>query len=409
MANSGQKKDCVIYYGPAITDKVWRERELPTINAPGSNRMMRLAPALQRGERRCFLVSPGIFPNILSKRGLFKPVLERHGGVCVFTVAQLRKRWLGFLLAPITAIRAAKRISQRHRIVEVVHYNFTPDGIMLSLWCKLMYRSKIVVDLEDINIPRWSDLLSAKRTRPIHQIAYWMARKISVFFSDAVIVPTRRFQAVIPRRKQVLIVSGCQPVKTTIETQSDNTLSISGKPIQMLLSGGTNPEYGATVIAEAVEEMARKQLIPKERLELIVSGKDRDDWLRNRLSQYNVIDMRFTGFLKTEAFRSMYKDVDLCFALMNPQGREGQFKTPSKGYEAICSGKALIVSDVGDFDLLPDTVCIHLKEYNGSTLARILSSLTWEKVENLKINAQKYAADNFDTAIVRENIRKAGL
>lgn len=396
------KKDCVLYYGVAITDKVQRLRRLATINVPGTNRMYRLAEALRRDDRKCIVVSPGIFPRIKNQWKVIPSVIERRGKVIVLTLAQVGVCWLGFILAPISAVMGAIRIAKEYNIKQIVHYNFTPDGILVALWCRLFYHSKSVVDLEDINIPRLSDWTNRQKTKPIHQLAYWLAMRISVSLSRHVIVPTRRFCKMLPKNKKYVVVSGCQSV-----LDCSSSVSQDRDSIHMLMSGGTNPDYGARIIADALDIVEKTGTTCE--LELFVCGKDREDWFAKRTGYLKRVKVHHLGFLATEDFKDMYRNIDLCFALMDPNGREGDYKTPSKGYEAMCSGKALIVSNVGDFDLLPKNVCFYLPEYTAESLAKLLSSLTKADVVSCRRAGFEYAKENFDIPHVRNKLFAAGL
>ena len=133
-------------------------------------------------------------------------------------------------------------------------------------------------------------------------------------------------------------------------------------------------------------------------------GSGKYEWLRERIGQLSQIKVCYRGFLSFSEFDALYKTVDICLALQQPNGRYGQFKAPSKGYEALCSGKALIVSDVGDFDDLPEDVCYKLKPYTAVRLAEIMSGLTLKEVSSKKINALVYSRDNFESSIVGQRI-----
>lgn len=220
--------------------------------------------------------------------------------------------------------------------------------------------------------------------------------RFSIWLADIVIVPTKKFATVVPSRK-CCVVTGCQKV---LPSQLD-----AGRhdKLTLLYSGGITVENGIEVLMEALRMLDDSQR--KFTVKICGAGPKRD-WVEQQTKSLRNIEVEVLGFLDNESFESLYSTVDICFALQNPNGRHGFFKTPSKGYEALCSGKALIVSDIGDFHELPDDVCFHVRPYSAETLAGILAGLTQEDVLTRRINALEHAKRNFDVAVVGERIKE---
>ena len=393
------RKGIIAYYGAFITDRAKERRNLPVLNHAASKRMLRIAQGLTRKNRRCVILSPCLAPKIATTWREQESFSERVGNIAVLFIAQLGVRFIGYMLTPITAIMAAVRLNRRHKIETVVQYNYQPDAFIFSLWCKCVYRAKVILDLEDVSIPRLSDWRKDSEVRPLNEIWTSVLMKWSIGMADLVFAPSRKLGCVVKNQSKFMSVTGCQCVMS----YSDNANSNDKKNcINILMSGGIKFENGIEVLADGVKLADSRGTSTK--LSIKVCGPGKYDWLKDRLNDLKNISVEYLGFLSNEGFEKIYTDIDMCLALQKPEGRYGQFKAPSKGYEALCSGKALVVSDVGDFDLLPDEICFKLKPYSAERFAEILCALTEDIVYAKRGKALEYARQNFQCEIVGQRI-----
>lgn len=394
--SDADKRSCCLYYGAAITSRAKRERSLPLINPATTNRMMRIAAAFNAAGEHCAILSPAIMPRISGGGGWMRPVAQRVAGVPILSIRQLRRRYIGYLLTPFTAIAAAVRLVRRRKIKTVVQYCYFPDAFLFSLWCKIAYGSNVVLDLEDICRPRLADWKRGSETRPVLQLWGWCLMKLSVWLADTVIMPTAKFSSVVPEKKR-LVISGCQDVVP------EDAVRPNDGAIRLLFSGGITEENGIVLLFDALKRLDGQ----KRNFKVSVCGMGcRKEWAEDRAKELVNIEATVLGFLDSDVFASLYMETDACFAIQNPYGRHGQFKTPSKGYEALCSGKLLIVSDIGDFGELPDKICCHLRPYRVETLAAILESLTQDVMNAKRRAALEYARQNFDVGVIGEKLRE---
>ena len=388
-------KQIAISYGAAITDRTIGERGLPLANPATTKRMLRIASAFRAAGERCAILSPAIMPRIPTTWKRLPRIAQRVSEMPVLSISQFGIRFLGYMLTPFTAIAAAVGLARRRRIKTVVQYCYFPDAFLFSLWCKIAYRSKVVLDLEDICRPRLSDWRRGSETRPVLQLWGAVLMRLSVWLADVVIVPTRKFAAVVPPRK-CCVVTGCQRViPVPVEATDKGRLTL-------LYSGGITAENGIEVLMEALRML---DAAPRNFAVKICGAGAKRDWAAEQARMLKNIEVDVLGFLDNESFEALYKTVDICFALQNPNGRHGFFKTPSKGYEALCSGKALIVSDIGDFHELPDEVCYHLRPWTAERLVEILGALACEDVSKKRFAAWEYAKAHFDVSVVGEMIK----
>ena len=387
------RKECSVFYGPAVTTRAWKERRLPLLNPASSKRMFRLAEAFQIQGRRCFILTPGIMPRIGFSGKVFRPLAEKIGSVPVITSKQWEVPWIGYMLTPITVVLALIKIACRRRIKTLVQYSFYPDAVMAAIFCKLFFQSKVILDCEDISIPSLRDWKRGSETRPVQQIWAWFLMRVSFFLANTIIVPSRKFSVAIAAKKKIIVISGCQRVTRQVLPTTDR--------ITVLLNGGLSRENGVDIFINAL-----KKLDDRPRLfdvKICGYGECRD-WIAKEISQFKNIKVELYGTLSNEEYLKLLDSSDVCVALQNPNGRHGQYKTPSKGYEALCSGKALIVSDIGDFDLLPDNICYHVRPYSDKQVADILQGLRRNGVNVVREAASSWSDSHYNISVVRQRI-----
>lgn len=314
----------------------------------------------------------------------------------VVTSRQLAVKWLGYMLTPLTATLALRKIRRRRKIEVLVQYTFYPDSVVAGLYAKLFCGSKVVLDCEDISVPRFSDWHRDSETRPIQQIWAFCLMRLSFIVADCILVPSGKFAKAIPQKDKIIVVSGCQDVE-------EGVVAGQGRHVRLLVSGGLAKENGTDMIIEALSALDES----RRDFSVIICGYGPlEGWVSERVKEFKNITVQYLGTLDNSAYERVFEEADVCFAVQRPHGRHGYYKTPSKGYEAICEGKALIVSDIGDFGVLPDDVCYHLKEYTSYALAEIIGNLNREGVNRIRRNAIKYARMNFDTAVIRGRLMK---
>jgi glycosyltransferase involved in cell wall biosynthesis len=71
-------------------------------------------------------------------------------------------------------------------------------------------------------------------------------------------------------------------------------------------------------------------------------------------------------------------------------------KTPSKGYEYMAAGKAIIVTRIGNYGTIPPGNLFILEEYSGKALYELLMSLDPEIIKKTGSSAMEYASQNWD-------------
>jgi len=390
-----KKRDICISYGAAITDRAIRERGLPLANPATTKRMLRIASAFRCAGEKCIILSAAITPRIPTCMKRLRQIAQHVSGVPVLSISQFGVRFVGYMLTPFTAIASAIKLARRRRIKTVIQYCYFPDAFLFSLWCKIAYRSVVILDLEDICRPRLSDWRRGSETRPVLQLWGTVLMRFSIWLADMVIVPSKKFAKVVPPQK-CCVVTGCQPVVVDFAEIAQND------KMTLLFSGGITDENGIKVLMDALRMLDDA---PRGFVVKICGAGVKREWAEQQAKSLRNIDAEVLGFLDNKTFEALYSTVDICFALQNPDGRHGFFKTPSKGYEALCSGKALIVSDIGDFHELPDDICFHARPYTAERLAEILSGLTREGVSQKRRKAMEYSRAHFDVGVVGEMIK----
>ena len=394
-------KHCCICYAPAVTDFVFDKRKLPLRNAPTTQRITRIAGAVRASGRECFVLSPGIMPRIKSTWRLLPHLKSRHNNVPILTIKQLGVRVLGYMVAPFFAIAAAVKIARKRKISTVIEYNFNPDALTFGIFCKLVFKSKLILEIEDISQFHFSDWLPNSGVRAFNQMFTCFLQKIALRACDAIIAPSKKFLPSLPKAKPAKVITGCQRV---IPSAAAFVLKEKSRPIVVLLSGSLTLQNGLGVFFDALELMQSR--CSGMDLSFTVCGVGDFDYVHKRMESITKIKVDVLGTLSNSDFHNVYDSVDIVLVLQNPHGRFGESKSPSKGYEAIASGKTIVVTDIGDFGELPDDVCYHLNEWTGTALARILEDLSVVDVRGKRINAVEYAKRNYSLEAVAKKLKE---
>lgn len=395
-------KDIILFYGHYASEQIRSVRGLLSLAVPASNRMRRITQAIRVRGASAWVVSPGISFSAKPQMLFCKKMIERDRGIPLVVIPQCGLRFLGTLLSPLTAVLFLFFIAMKHKVRTVFQYCYYPDAFLFSLVAKNVLGARIVLDLEDICIPRLSDWKPNSETRPIQQVWGYVLMKLSTRLADVVIIPTKRFESFVWTKGVILNISGCQDVRKEGPTER-------GKRKIVLLYGGAFAfEHGVDLLADALLMLDNQT--SAETLEFHMCGRgDKWDWFRDRIKDIRNIRIYCHGYVSNEEFAQIYEQVDVCCVLQRPFGRHSFYKTPSKGYEALCSGKTIIVSDIGDFGELPDEICYKLPAYTVAALVGILEKMTLEDVIKKRMSALRHACANWSLESVHEKMRQTGV
>jgi len=365
-------------------------------NVAESNRVARLATAMAAEGTRCVIVSPGIVPRIKSTWTWLPPLIGKKYNVPVIALGQLGVRYLGYFLRPFTAMYAFFKISKRHRIVRVVQYNNFLDTCIFAWLCKVVCSAKVVYDLEDVSLLRASDWLPTSKVNPVRECIGWCLMQLSSLFADLVVVPSSVFLNHLYKEVNSLVVSGCQYVSNNVDTSVGGTVKI-------LFGGAIRLENGIDILLDALEMLDKCEVVSS--VEFYITGFGDVKQVNSRISKLTSVKVFVLGMLQSESFEKLYQSIDVCLVLQKVNGRFGVAKTASKGYEAICSGKTIIVTNVGDFGELPESVCYHIN-CDAISLFNVLKSLDSESVWRRKRAAWEYAQTHYDCNEVKKVINR---
>lgn len=386
-----QQRGRVLYLGSFLDEAIVAERGLRSHNAAGSNRMARLARALRSAGFRPILLSPATSLRARRKGGpLLHPArVRRSGGVVMIHAPALNVIGLNILTAPLFQLAVMRRILRRPLAGSVV-YNFSPGLVLLTAWLAVMSSARIVNNIEDISVPRLSDWSRKTEARPVQQLLFWLCMHLVARMSDAYLVPTQRFLSYLPRKRAVEVVTGCIDIPPRAD---DFALP---PPLRVLYAGKIEREHGIVQFVEVLEAL---DVTPAAaRLEADISGAGpMSDWVAGRLGRLTRIVARQHGFVTSAQYAALLGQAHVCVVLQDPEGRYAEFKTPSKIYEFLGHGKAVVATRVGDISELPADTLIVLDGLSAAEIADHLDRLAAApgQVVDLQRNAAEHAAAAF--------------
>lgn len=343
----------VLYLGNYLDAEIVRERGLPGHNTAGSNRMRRLAGALAAAGYSPIIVSSATSLRMYRPGRLMNPARVRHDGrtVVAFTGA-LNPGGLGLIAEPFFMLAVLRRLARKFPINNVIIYNFSPSLYIAALYVKYFLKLRIFNNVEDVSIPRRSDWFQGTEVRPTQQLVFYACMKAIARLATGFVLPTARFERYVSQGKPTVVAPGCITVSDEPAVRSQNRGGL-----RILFSGKIEFEHGIDVFVEALRRLEADGATRIASVDICGGGR-KAGWLEEQLPQFGMLSVKYHGFVVSEQYRQLLRQADLCVALQRPDGRYGDLKTPSKVFEYLGFGKAVIATAVGDLDKLPKDVIV---------------------------------------------------
>jgi glycosyltransferase involved in cell wall biosynthesis len=389
----------IIYLGSFLDEAIVQERGLRSHNPAGSNRIKRLSLAMRASGFRPIVVSPATSLRAHMPGGpLLHPArVRRMDGIAVVYAPAVNMVLLGTLTTLFFQIAVIRRVLRR-RLAGSVIYNFSPVLVLIALWLALKPQLRVVNNVEDVSVPSLSDWSRKTEARPVQQLIFWVCMNLVARLSDSYIVPTKRFLAYLPPRPTE-VVTGC----ISAPLYSDTPLSVP--PLRVLYAGKVEREHGIVQFADALLLLDTQPVA--KRIQVDISGAGPlSNLLAEKLKSLKTLQAIRHGFVSADSYGQLLSQAHVCVALQNPQGRYSDFKTPSKIYEFLGFGKAVISTTVGDINELPPDVLILLDQLDAQAIATHIAALAddSDRVLTLQMRAREHALSTFAYAKVGERI-----
>lgn len=394
----------ILVVGNFADEELFISRALPSRNTAEANRLMRLSMALRAVGAKTVIASPATAMRIRWTGSWWhRGGMRRIRGIPVLFACSLGIPMLTLLTAPLILMASILNIRDRFRPDAVLLYNYYPATLAAGIVCRTIFRSRIIFDIEDVCIPSLSDWLGRGDPRPLHQLLGRGLLQIGLAMSDCIMVPTRRFIAVLGIRKAHLIVSGC----IDVPAPRDLAKSDASDPIRILISGQLDEEQGVFLAFDAIHAWSQQAATGRPLVFCVCGHAPDERAIRERISSIaqGGTPIEFLGSLNGAEYRATLEMADVCLALQNPLGRHGQIKTPSKVYEYLANGKIVIATDVGDFSSLPSDM-IQICDYSVSAVHRMLVDISanWCRWADLGRRAAAFSRREFSLASVGRRI-----
>ncbi|MFO0991222.1 MAG: glycosyltransferase [Hyphomicrobiales bacterium] len=303
---------------------------------------------------------------------------------------------LNVLAAPFLMLAAVRSILRRGDVAAVMVYNFDPSLVVITLYLKFFFDGVLLQNVEDVSEPRFADWMPGSRARPLQQLLFWICMHVIARMVHGYVIPTRRFLAYLPSRKKQAVITGCIDIQAELSAADP-------PPLRVLYAGKIEPEHGSVAFLEALKLLDGMDAPPQ--IEVDISGRSTNCvGLEAELSELRHIRARSHGFVSKQAYRDLLSQAHVCLALQDPKGRYADFKTPSKVYEFLAFGKAVVSTNVGDIAEIGEKVLVLLPELSGAALAAAIGRLAKDPATAVALReaALRYAEQHFSYAAVGE-------
>jgi glycosyltransferase involved in cell wall biosynthesis len=406
---SEKEKIMIVMIGGFIDDRIREERCLPAPNPAGSNRMKRICMALHSVGEKVVILSPGSSMRMGWCGRLFhESRICRTDGIPVIYCHAIGLPVIGMIWEQIAVPMHLWKIYSKKGLTGIIICNYSPSGVIAALFARFVLGLKIIVeDLEDVSVPQLSDWRPKSEVRPVLQLVGWVTMRLMIRISTSVIIPTWRFQPLIGRKKKSEVVTGCMKIPTRVQIKPKVNIKI-----RVLFAGAIEKEHGVEILMAMFLEL-EKDICTAKRYQFDICGYgSKLTWLKDNIKSLKNVHVKIHDFLSEDNYLTLLKECSLCLVLQSPYGRFALYNTPSKGYEFMGNGKAVIVSNVGDFAKLPNTTRILLDPYSSEQLLSVLCKLDTESIQSIGQAAHDYALKNWTLNLVGQRIRslfKRGL
>ena len=394
----------VLYVGQLLTDRIARERGLEAQNVAGSNRMARLARAMQVAGAQVNLVSAATSMRQRWTGSLcHRSRVLRVEGIPVLFAWSFGVPVIRSLVEPVAVLVGVLAVCKKHRPDIVVVYNYYPANLLAGVVAKWRYRAKMILEVEDVIVLRKSDWCFGGDARTIPVLILSLMLKLGVAACDRVLVPARKFLRTGRIAKKHIVVAGCISVESCEPRKDPGPDSA----VRVLVSGFLAEEQGLPLVLGAVETLA--VIRPPERtVEFVLCGFAEDEAsLRCRVDdmQSRGVRIAYEGIASRTRYLELLKAANVCVAMQDPDGRFGDAKTPSKVYEYLAYGKVVVASNVGDLSELPKeiiTICDYRLDVLVDRLWQIANN--WEHWKQMGVLAAEFALREFSLRVTGERI-----
>ena len=407
MNTHNKRTGYILYIGNYLDETIVKQRGLPSRNPAGSNRMRRIAEAIKAQGQSIALISPAVSLRISWQGKIWHShSIRRAGKVPVLFCKAIGVPVLSTLLEPIFLLLILQDFASQRRIEGVILYNYNPALVLIAFLVRLFWKVPLINNIEDISQPKFIDWLPQTEIRPIQELVFFICMTIIIRLCQGIIIPTNKFATVIPPRIPYLIISGCMSMESC---RSKNKLDkIDNCPIELLFAGKIAFEHGIQNLLYTLSIVCENDNLAKKFRVNICGNGEKAQWTIDYLSRLTKLDVRYHGFVSDIEYQKLLSKADVCIALQNPEGRYSCYKTPSKVYEYLGSGKMVIATDVGDLSLLPSEVISLCNPNNHNSLYQELVNIAHEPELPLKrgLAAYKYAREYFAYSVVGKKLIK---
>lgn len=384
----------IIYIGGFVDEAIVAERGLPSHNAAGSNRMERISCALKSTGYQPVILSPGMSLRARSKGGLlYHARLRRRYGSSVIFAPAFNIPGLNVFSSFFFQFACLRKILNSGRVRGAIIYNFNPSLVLLCAYLKYFHRLPVLNNVEDVSVPSLDDWGHKSEARAMQQIIFSICMKLVARIADGYIVPTRRFLDYLPTGKPSVIVTGCIRPK---DFSASDDVTEGDEYLHLLYAGKIAREHGIEQFITALRQLDNLDEPPRVQVDITGAG-DMAEWVQEQIGTLSTIRITYHGFVSSPDYARLLHNADICFALQDPAGRYANYKTPSKIYEFLGHGKAVIATDVGDLRDMPQGSVLLLDRLDSGEIADKLLLLCTDKTRTASMQgkALRYAQENF--------------
>lgn len=385
-------KEKVLYIGNYLNDKIKTYRGIPSSNIAGSNRMLRISNALLNTRFSPIIISPAdSFCAFSNNKFFINNLICSESNIPIIFLPKINIKYLSLIFTPFICIIYIYSLKKKYLINKIIIYNYSFTYLFIAIFIYIFTRVEIYSDIEDIPTINSDDFFSGNLKFLLLNIINFCLMRIIQILCIGNILPTVNFINYLPKNKPYILISGCLtvPVNNIYSPSKYESLII-------IFSGKIEREFGVVEFSKSLE-ILDNSLAAKNITVNVCGFGDMLSWLSNNLLDLKNINVNFYGQVSNKKYLEILSHSNLCIGLQDPLGKYGKTRTPSKVYEFMSYGKAVITTNVGDLSVIPKDSIFICDPFNPKKLSEIITLLSQNIAElsSVGLNAHRYAELNF--------------
>jgi glycosyltransferase involved in cell wall biosynthesis len=326
-----------------IDDYIYSLRHLTYRNSAASNKLLGLSETINSGEIASALLSLGRGPSKKQSQ-YFRQLNLQRGEVFLHVLPYISVPVLTHFFSACALCWAAHRLKTKGSVF--LFYNYQIHYLPAILYCRLLgIKSYMIVD-DDI-----PDLAHATSITLIPLLAKkCLSCVYDLLTGDKVMTSYKLFRNNKCRKKVFTYYTSTKSVQVI------NRNTYNARRLRFLFSGTLSEDSGLHLFVDLMR-LINENISIASQVEFYITGNFNIQYVRSLLRSINDVKIIILPNLSRHQYSELIKNCDVGLSLKLPGTTYGMYTFPSKVFDYVSNGLAVISTDISDVkDIFGDSV-----------------------------------------------------